>query len=116
MRADSLNWQNGIYTLMNNKTFSAAMSNVAQFKQLLNAQLIGEPTGAKPSGYQDMGEFVLPNSKRVVTFSKRIYEFLDSGDNAIYPDVHIALKIEDFQINKDTQLVYVLKKVEWFRD
>ena len=115
VRADSLNWRNGIFTLINNKTFSAAMSNAAQFKQLLNAELVGEPTGAKPSGYQDMGEFVLPHSKRVVTYSKRMYKFLDTEDDAIYPDVSIEMTIGDYKTNNDKQLEYVLEKVEWRR-
>ena len=34
--ADSINWKSGVYTLIDNVTFSAAMSNAAQFSQILN--------------------------------------------------------------------------------
>ena len=111
--ADSLDWQSGIFVLINNVTFSAAMSNTAQFKQLLNAKLVGEATGAKPKGYQDMGEFTLPNSQRVVTYSKRFYNFLAVEDNAIYPDVYIHLSIGDYLANQDKQLQWVLNQVNW---
>lgn len=111
--ADSLNWQSGIYVLINNVTFSAAMSNASQFKSILNAKLIGEPTGAKPRGYQDMGEFTLPNSKRVVTYSKRFYDFAGNDLGAVYPDKIIATKVSDFNKGSDRQLSWVFSRVNW---
>lgn len=125
--ADSLHWQDGIYVLINNVTFSAAMSNAAQYKRLLNATLVGEPTGAKPRGYQDMGQFTLPNSKRVVSYSKRFYDFsigpkkgteasnqyTELKNDAIYPDKLISLSMEDYITNTDKQLQWVLERVKW---
>jgi hypothetical protein len=111
--ADSLDWREGIYVLTNNVTFSAAMSNTAQFKQLLNAKIVGEPTGAKPKGYQDMGEFTLPNSQRVVTYSKRFYDFLGTDETTIYPDKVIELDIQHYLDNEDAQLNWVLERVNW---
>lgn len=125
--ADSLHWQDGIYVLINNVTFSAAMSNAAQYKRLLNATLVGEPTGAKPRGYQDMGQFTLPHSKRVVSYSKRFYDFsigskkgteasnqcTDLKNDAIYPDKLISLSIEDYFTNTDKQIQWVLEQIKW---
>ena len=111
--ADSINWQSGNYVLINNVTFSAAMSNASQFKNILNAKLVGEPTGAKPKGYQDMGEFTLPHSKRVVTYSKRFYNFIGNSKDAIYPDKSIKLTVNDYQNNFDKQLAWVLRQVGW---
>lgn len=111
--ADSLNWQSGNYVLINNVTFSAAMSNAAQFSQILNAKLVGSPTGAKPKGYQDMGEFTLPHSQRVVTYSKRYYDFMGNDMDAIYPDKTINVTVDDYQNNSDKQLEWVLRQVGW---
>jgi hypothetical protein len=111
--ADSINWQSGNYVLINNVTFSAAMSNAAQFNNILNAKLVGEPTGAKPKGYQDMGEFTLPRSKRVVTYSKRFYDFMGKSKDAIYPENSIKLTVDDYQNNLDKQLEWVLRQVDW---
>lgn len=110
---DRLNWRDGIFILIDNVTFSAAMSNAAQFSRLLNGKLVGQPTGAKPVGYQDLGEFKLPNSKWSVTYSKRYYDFLGVQQDAIYPDISIELGIEDLKQNKDPQLDWVLNKVKW---
>ncbi len=109
--ADSINWKSGVYVLIDNVTFSAAMSNAAQFSQILNAQLVGSPTGAKPSGYQDMGQFILPNSKLEVTYSKRLYHFKEDQREALYPDVTVELSIEDYKNNNDKVLNWVLKDI-----
>nr|WP_248291059.1 S41 family peptidase [Pseudoalteromonas arctica] len=109
--ADSLDWKSGVYVLIDNATFSAAMSNAAQFSQLLNAKLVGEPTGAKPSGYQDMGQFILPNSNLEVTFSKRLYHFNRDNKDALYPNVHIKVSIDDYISKNDPQLKWILNDI-----
>ena len=68
--ADSIDWKSGVYVLTDKVTFSAGTSNASQFRQILNAKIIGEPTGSNPTGYQDMGQFTLPNSGMIVTYSK----------------------------------------------
>lgn len=113
VRADSLDWQSGGYVLINNTTYSAAMSNAAQFSRLLNARLVGEPTGAKPKGFQDLGEFTLPNSNWVVTYSKRYYDFTGSDDDALYPTIPINVRLEDYLAKNDVALNWVLEQVNW---
>lgn len=109
--ADSINWKSGVYVLINNVTFSAAMSNAAQFQQLLNAKLVGEPTGARPSGYQDMGSFTLPNSQLELTWSKRLYRFNDGQKDALYPDINVPFTLEDYLNRKDPQLLWILHDI-----
>lgn len=109
--ADSIDWKSGVYVLIDNVTFSAAMSNAAQFSQLLNAKLIGEPTGAKPSGYQDMGQFILPNSKLEVTYSKRLYHFTNDIKDALYPNINIEMSIDDYILKKDPHLKWILNDI-----
>lgn len=109
--ADSIDWKSGVYVLIDHATFSAAMSNAAQFSQLLNAKLVGEPTGAKPSGYQDMGQFTLPNSTLGVTYSKRLYHFGNDTKDALYPDVAIEVSIDDYLSNNDPQLQWIIHDV-----
>lgn len=110
--ADSINWKSGVYVLIDNVTFSAAMSNAAQFSQLLNAKLVGEPTGAIPSGYQDMGQFKLPNSKLDVTYSKRLYHFTKDDKDALYPDILIEHSISEYKGNRDRQLEWILNDIK----
>lgn len=110
--ADSIDWKEGVYTLIDNGTFSAAMSNAVQFKQILNAHLVGLPTGAKPKGYQDMGQFRLPNSGFTVTYSKRLYRFMETDKDAVYPDTRIERSIDDYMAKNDRQLNWIIERLK----
>jgi hypothetical protein len=109
---DNLNWRDGIYVLTGRKTFSAAMSNTAQYRQLLNATLVGEPTGANPVGYQDAGTFLLPNSGWKVMYSKRFYRFQDKPSAGVQPDVLIPLEWSSYKMGEDNQLNWILNSIK----
>ncbi len=108
--ADSLDWKNGVFVLTSNKTFSAATSNAALFKQLLNAKIVGQPTGSNPNGYQDMDSFTLPNSKLVITYSKRLFRLSDQENTALQPDLIIYQKRDDMFKGTDTVLKELINK------
>ncbi|WP_039917275.1 S41 family peptidase [Cellvibrio mixtus] len=108
---DNLNWRDGLYVLTSRKTFSAAMSNAVQYRQLLNATLVGEPTGANPVGYQDAGNFKLPNSGWNVMYSKRLYKFQETSTPGVQPDILLAPDWELFRQGKDNQLEWVLEDI-----
>ncbi|WP_323846123.1 S41 family peptidase [Microbulbifer magnicolonia] len=108
---DGLDWDHGIYTLIGNKTYSAAMSNAAQYRQILNAKLVGEPTGANPVGYQDMGQFSLPNSGWTITYSKRNYRFQDTHSEGVQPDALIETDWDSYRRGIDKPLVWVMDDI-----
>ncbi|MDO6596614.1 S41 family peptidase [Oceanihabitans sp. 2_MG-2023] len=108
---ESINWESNVYVLINRKTYSAAMVNAIQFKQLLNAKLVGEPTGANPNGYQDMGQFNLPNSKLLITYSKRLFRLQDTKSNGVQPDIYITSKWENYKNGMDEILNWVVKDI-----
>lgn len=110
--ADGIDWRHGVYVLTDAGTFSAAMSNAAQFSQILNAKRVGQATGAKPSGYQDMGQFTLPHSELIVTYSKRFYRFSDTMPSALFPDVGIETKLEHYQQQQDPVLAWVFNDIQ----
>ncbi len=112
VEADSIDWKSGVYVLTDQGTFSAAMSNAAQYSQILNARRVGQPTGGKPSGYQDMGQFVLPGSALVVTYSKRKYRFDAAGNDSLLPDVPIEASIDDYIKGDDRVIAWVLADVK----
>ncbi|WP_249321479.1 S41 family peptidase, partial [Pseudoalteromonas ruthenica] len=73
---DQIDWMQGVYVLTDGATFSAAMSNTAQFRQILNAQVVGTPTGGAPNHFAENSQFLMPNSGRRFTLSKRYYPFI----------------------------------------
>jgi len=109
---DNLNWRDGIYVLIGRKTFSAAMSNAAQYRQLLNATLVGEPTGANPVGYQDADTFSLPNSGWKVMYSKRLYRFQDKPGTSVEPDINIPMDWNNYKSGGDNQLNWILNNIK----
>lgn len=102
-----LNKKDRLFVAIGRHTFSAAMTNAADFLKGTNASLVGEPTGARPNGWQEKGQFALPNSRLTVAYSKRYYRFLDEDVPAVMPHKHIPLKWEDFRKGRDPILQWV---------
>ncbi|MFY8300910.1 peptidase S41 [Pseudoalteromonas sp. SS15] len=109
---DQFDWKTGAFILTDEHTFSAAMSNTVQFKQILNAHIFGMPTGGDPNQFSESYRFVLPNSKRKLSVSKRYYPFLFEDTDAVYPDVLIETSWLDYQQGNDPVLSAVLAEIE----
>lgn len=109
--ADSVDWKSGVYVLTDKVTFSAGTSNASQFRQILNARIIGEPTGSNPTGYQDMGQFKLPNSGMIVTYSKRLFRFQDHITHGVQPDVLIKYDWNSYSNGIDNMMKWIINDI-----
>lgn len=110
--ADCIDWMSGVYVLTNRVTYSAAMVNALQFREQLNAKIIGEPTGANPNGYQDLGQFNLPNSNVLITYTKRLFRLQDVNTEGVQPDVLIIPKWDKYEKGIDEVLEWVIKDID----
>ena len=110
--ADPVDWKSGVYVLCDNVTFSAATSNTALFRELLNAKIVGEATGSNPTGYQDMDTFELPNSKLIICYSKRLFRIQETASSGVQPDVSLKYEWESFSKGKDNMLEWVISDIE----
>ena len=110
--ADPVDWKSGVYVLCDNVTFSAATSNTALFRELLNAKIVGEPTGSNPTGYQDMDTFELPNSKLVVCYSKRFFRIQEEATSGVQPDVPLKYEWASFSQGRDNMLEWIVKRLK----
>ena len=110
--ADPVDWKNGVYVLADNVTFSAAASNTALFRELLNAKIVGEPTGSNPTGYQDMDTFELPNSKLIVCYSKRLFRIQETASPGVQPDVLLNYDWASFSKGRDSMLEWVINEIK----
>ncbi|WP_440055291.1 S41 family peptidase [Pseudoalteromonas sp. T1lg65] len=106
---EQVDWLNGVVVLTSGYTYSAAMSNTVQFKQILNAKIIGEPTGGDPNTFAESYRFELPNSKRSVSLSVRYYPFTEQAADAVYPDITVKPTWESYQQGKDIVLLSALR-------
>ncbi|WP_157592757.1 hypothetical protein [Pseudoalteromonas citrea] len=105
---DQFDWQNKNAVLIDHVTFSAAMSNTAQFRALLNAQIIGTPSGGDPNQYSETYQLSLPHSHRRYSLSKRYYSFSSVSSDALYPDKFLAQSWDEYQQGIDQPLLSTL--------
>lgn len=108
---DQFDWLHGVYVMIDGATFSAAMANAVQFKQLLNATLVGQPSGADPNHYMETSRFTLPNSGRQLSVSKRYYQFLLQPTDALYPDIAYENLWQTYKNNDDYALGQLLNRM-----
>jgi len=98
------------YVIIGRWTFSAGMSNAADFRNDLHAFLVGEPTGARPNGYQENRGFSLPNSHLGVSYSTQLYKFQEKDTPGIMPDKRIDPDWRAYQQGRDPVLAWILKQ------
>ena len=102
-----INRKGHLFVLISGYTFSAGMSNSAQFRTLTAALLVGQTIGERPNSYQEAREMRLPNSRLVVRYSTQFYKFVVSGENIIRPDKEITPTWNDHKAGRDPVLEWV---------
>ncbi len=105
----ALNRAGRLFVITGRGTFSAGMTNVTDLRRETEATLVGEPTGARPNGYQENHLFTLPSSKLRVSCSKLRYRFQpESETDAVFPDQRIDPDWRLFSAGKDAALEWIL--------
>ena len=104
----NINRKGHLFVLISPYTFSAAMSNAAQFRSTTAAILVGEPIGEKPNSYQEAREMRLPNSHLVARYSTLKYNFVEGTDNVVRPDKEIDRDWKSYLAGRDPVLEWVL--------
>lgn len=104
-----INRKGHLFVLIGTNTFSAAMSNAAQFRTQTHALLAGQPIGERPNSYQEANEIRLPNSHLLLRYSTQYYSFLPGArQNQILPDKTIFPTWDEVKAGKDPVLAWVL--------
>ncbi|MEP6923910.1 MAG: hypothetical protein ABI954_05575, partial [Pyrinomonadaceae bacterium] len=97
-----------LFVIAGRVTFSAGMANTADFKNDLHAILVGEPTGARPVGYQENRGVSLPNSHLRLSYSIELYKFAEQDTPGILPDKLIEPDWKSFLAGRDEALEWIL--------
>jgi hypothetical protein len=97
-----------LFVIIGRETYSAGMANTADFRNDLKAFLVGEPTGARPVGYQENRGFALPNSRLPVSYSIEFYKFSETDTPGILPDRRIEPDWASFLAGRDPALEWIL--------
>lgn len=105
-----INRKGHLFVLISGYTFSAGMSNAAQFRTMTAATLVGQTIGERPNSFQEAREMRLPNSHLVVRYSTQFYKFVESGENLIKPDWEVFPTWTEYKAGRDPVLARVLGK------
>jgi hypothetical protein len=97
-----------LFVIAGRVTYSAGMANTADFRNDLKAIIVGEPTGARPNGYQENRSFSLPNSRLPVSYSIELYKFAQTDTPGILPDQRIDPDWKSFLNGRDPALEWIL--------
>lgn len=104
----TLNRRGRLYVVIGRWTYSAGMANAADFRNDTNAFLVGEPTGARPNGYQEGRNFALPNSRLPVYYSIEFYKFQEQDTPGIIPDKRIDPDWPSYKLGRDPVMEWIL--------
>ncbi|HEY1804893.1 MAG TPA: hypothetical protein VGG45_10455 [Terracidiphilus sp.] len=109
MYMPQLNRAGHLYVITGRATFSAAMTNVTDFRRETQAILVGEPTGARPNGYMENYLFTLPLSKLRGSCAMLKYRFQpDANTDTVFPDKRIDPDWRLFSEGQDAALRWIL--------
>ena len=97
-----------LFVIAGRRTFSAGMSNAADFVNNFGAILVGEPTGQKPNGYSESRTFRLPNSHLEFSVSIDFYKFAEKSTAGLMPDKLIEPDWKSYQAGRDPALEWIL--------
>lgn len=102
-----LNKRGHLFVVTGRDTFSAAMTNAVDLRKETEAILVGEPTGARPNGYQEKRELILPNSGLRVSYSVEYYQFQEKDTQAVIPDKRIDLNWTAYKAGRDPIMEWI---------
>lgn len=97
-----------LFVIVGRRTFSAGMSNAADFRNEFGAILVGEPTGQKPNGYSENRNFRLPNSHFDAAVSTEIYKFAEADTPGLIPDKLIEPDWNSMKAGRDPVMEWIL--------
>jgi C-terminal processing protease CtpA/Prc len=104
----ALNSTGCLFVIIGRGTFSAAMTNATDFRRETDAILVGEPTGARPKGYQENHWLTLPHSGLHVSIASRYYKFQDIDTPAVIPDPIVEIDWTDYEAGRDSVIEWIL--------
>jgi hypothetical protein len=103
-----------LYLLVNSGSFSAAAEFAALIQDNRLGLIVGTPTGGRPSGPTGRTRVVLPNSRLPVSMAHTLAERPDTArqdDEAVFPNVLIRTRPEDFLAGRDAPLEWVIARI-----
>jgi hypothetical protein len=93
-----------VFVIVGRRTFSSAIINAMDFKQLLGAVIVGEPTSGTPNHFGEVQNFTLPSSRLRVGYSTKRFGDPAGAFAPLQPDVPAAMSFADYAAGRDVAL------------
>lgn len=100
-----------LFVLVGRQTFSSALMNAVQFRQLTKATLVGEPTGGKPNHFGEIRSFTLPNSRMSIQHSTKYFREQARDEDTLHPDVRVDVNAADYAAGRDPVMEEVMRRI-----
>lgn len=104
---ESINQKEKLFVAISQHTFSSAVINTMNFRQLTEATILGEPTGGSPNHYGEVRTLVLPKTKMEIYHSTNYFKYVDEDLKAVMPDKIIPTTYTDIVNGIDPIYEYV---------
>lgn len=95
-KLENINQKGKLYVIIGRRTFSSAIINTIDFKDITKAIIVGEETSGKPNHYGEVKDFLLPFSKLKVNYSTKHFVRVKNDIGTIKPDIEIEISFSDY--------------------
>lgn len=106
---EKINRKDRLFVILGRRTFSSAVLNAIQLKNLTNATFVGEPTGGRPNHFGEVQMFKLKNSGLAISYSIKYFTMAKEDTDSFYPDITVELTLEDYLNGRDPVLADILR-------
>lgn len=107
---NKINVKGKLYVIIGRQTFSSAIINAMDFKNLTQAIFVGEETWGKPNHFGELKILELPNSGLKIQYSTKYFKNSDLDLNTIAPDYTIEEGFGDFIKGHDPIYDWIVKQ------
>lgn len=89
------------FVVISRFTFSSAVLNALDMKNMMEAVYVGETAGGTPNHFGEVKFFLLPSSGLKVAYSTKYFERTINGSNVLTPELKVAETFADFMAGED---------------
>ena len=104
-----LNTSENFKIIIGRRTFSSGILNAWHLKTATQATFVGEPTGDRVNRYGQAERLSLSNVDVIVQYSTKYFKLTHDDPDALYPDVSVKLRAEEWFCGEDAFLEAALR-------
>jgi len=105
-----INEKGKLYVVIGRQTFSSAIINAMDFKNMTQAIFVGEETSGKPNHFGEFKLLELPNSGLKIQYSTKYFKNSETDLKTITPDYTIEESFKDFIKGHDPVYDWIIKQ------